>query len=167
MRSPLARLAFLALLLVGTSCRRGEERVFVTAPFNDATRLGRVEAQWAPTAGGLHFEVRVENRLADRLFVRLGDFTLLDRELQPLVRSTETGACVLAPKSTGLVLRGDIVLARAEVARVSSFDVTRFGVPLSERGRGIYREFVLQQRVRTPAEVDEEIAGYVAAPPCG
>lgn len=167
MRSRFARLPLLALLLASGACRRAEEGVFVTAPFNDATRLGRVEAHWTPTAGGLHFEVRVENRLTDRLFVRLGDFALLDRELRPLVRSTETRACVLGPEATGVVLSGDVALAEADAARVATFDVTRFAVPLSERGRGIYREFVLQQRVRTPAAVDEEIAAYAAAPPCG
>lgn len=155
------------LLLLNASCRRAEQGTFVTAPFNDATRLARVDARWQVTPTGLHFQILVENRLADRLFVRLAQPSFRDADGNRLGGSDAGRGCVLAPHASDLVLDGDVALSAADANRVASFDVERFGVPLSDRGRGIYREFLLQQRVRTPAAIDEELARYAAAPPCG
>jgi len=40
-------------------------------------------------------------------------------------------------------------------------------VPLSERGRAFYREFLLRQRPDAAAQIDAELAAYASAPPCG
>jgi len=167
MHSGTRTLVALLLLLATASCRRAEQGTFVTAPFNDATRLARIDARWQVTPTGLHFQIRVENRLADRLFVRLAQPSFRDADGNRLGGSDVARECVLPPHSSGLVLDGDVPLSAADANRVAWFDVERFGVPLSDRGRGIYREFLLQQRVRSPTEIDAELTGYAAAPPCG
>ena len=148
------------------SCRRREEGVFITAPFNDETRIAKVEAQWEPSATGLRFEVRVENRLADNLFVRVKDFALLGSGGQSLASGATEKACVLPAHATRTVLSGDLDLGGKPVASIAAFEIDRFGVPLSERGRNIYREFLLQQQVRSAADIDAELAAYASAPLC-
>lgn len=149
-------------------CRRAEEGVFVVAPFNDHTRLARVDARWAtPKAdGAVEFEVRVESRLADRLYVRLASFALTAADGRTLARSGEERSCVLAPKATERVLAATVRLPPGAADEVAGFTLETFGVPLSQRGQGIYREYLLQFRGRTIPEADAEIQGYQASPPC-
>jgi hypothetical protein len=49
---------------------------------------------------------------------------------------------------------------------VKSFAVHSFGLPLSERGHGIYREFLLQSKKYTTSDVDAVLASYAGAPNC-
>ena len=88
-RRDLLALAALAAL---AACRRHESGLFVAAPFNDETRIAKVEATWAPGTSGWHAEVRVENRLADNLYVRLSGFALVDDVGAPIATSDATGA---------------------------------------------------------------------------
>lgn len=154
----------LAVLVLVAGCRRREEGVFVTAPFNEHTRLARIDVAWEISGDTLGFDVRAENRLSDRLYLRLGGLRLLDERGEVVGSSQEFRGCILAAGATDSVLRG--VLPRP-AADVEGFEIERFGVPLSDRGRAIYREFLLQSGSGAPAEVDAEIAGYAGAPPCG
>jgi len=175
-RQGLGHLAWLSLLgaalACGTGCHRGSQALFVTAPFNDETRIAKVTAQWqiAPATPGdgetVHVEVRVENQLADRLYVKLEGLELVDARGAAVVSSDAARACVLGGQETANVLSLDLRLARGSGERVSGFGVERFGAPLSERGRGIYREFLIQTEGRTPEEADAELNRYSAAGPC-
>lgn len=163
-------LGTLLLTLLLAACRGREDGLFIVAPFNDETKIAAVQASWRPIGDPsgapdrVSYEVRVENRLADRLYVRLEDFALKDAAGRTIARGQTKRACVLAPHAAQVVLKGELSLPPG--VGIAAFDVARFGVPLSERGRGIYREFVLQSPVKTPAAVDAEIAAYMSAEPC-
>jgi len=170
---PVRRAAWVAIIGLTASCHRGGERLYVTAPFNDEVRIADVTAEWRSVPGGddaaedhLSFAVHVENRLADRLYVRLEGLALLDAAGKPLAAPPEERGCVVAAKATATPLSGMVDVAPAGAAAITSFRVHRFGVPLSERGRGIYREFLLQSQKFTAAEVDAEIDGYLRSPDC-
>ena len=145
----------------------------VTAPFNEETTIATVMASWEtqPAAAGaseenVHFVARVSNRLADRLYVRLDNFELTDASGAPVVSSPLRRGCIVAANADSVVLSGDLRLRRGSAARIAGFRVERFGVPLSERGRSIYREFLLQSEKFTAAQVDGEIQGYLNAESC-
>lgn len=169
--NPWAALVCTAALSAG--CHRPEHGVFITAPFNDETKIAKVEARWQPAEGApasesemLHFEVRVTNTLADRLFVRLGKFTLTDATGAVLASVAEERGCIVPASAEAVVLSGEVALPRGAAARVADFNVNRFGAPLSERGRSIYREFLLQSEKYSEAQVDAEIAAYMQSEPC-
>lgn len=171
MRSRVFGLAAVGLLFAA-GCHRSEPGLFVTAPFNDETKIAKVEAHWqaagaaSPEGETLHYEVRVANKLADRLFVRLGTFALTDARGTVLASGGDERSCVVPASADVVVLTGDIALSPGAAARVADFRVSRFGVPLSERGRAIYREFLLQSEKYTEPQVDAEIATYMRAAPC-
>lgn len=157
--------------MMAIGCHRAEQGVFINAPFNEETRIATVEAQWQPTAAAgegetLHFEVRVSNKLADRLFVRLGNFTLTDAGGAVLAHVADERSCVLPASGAAIVLSGEVAVPRGAAARVAEFAVDRFGVPLSPRGRSIYREFLLQEERASEAQIDADMAAYMQSPPC-
>lgn len=153
------------------ACRRADPGVPIVAPFNDESRIGRITATWEPAPGDssnrtLQYTVRVENRLADGLFVRLDHFRLQDTAGKSLAVATEKRECVVAGGATEIVLQGKLEIPAGDATRATGFGVDHFGVPLSERGRGIYREFLLQSEKYTAAAIDAEIDGYLQAPNC-
>jgi hypothetical protein len=161
--------AFIGLLWIALTvgCQRGPSALYITAPFNEETRLARVDATWQVAEGGqAKYSVQVENSLADRLYVRLEGFSLTGAHGKALAQAVGQGACVLARGQKATVIAGDLLLPAEAAGHIDGFDVKRFGVPLSERGRAIYREFLLQSQKFSGAEVDAELAGYQNAPPC-
>jgi hypothetical protein len=141
------------------------------AAFSTDSRVGRLTATWSSTAaagsgeraqGPVDYRVDVLNQLAEPLFVRLRDFRLLNGGAV-LARGADEVACLAPPGQTAGVLRGTVLAAGAP----DGFEVERFAVPLSERGRSFYREFLLRQRPGDAAAIDAEIAAFAAAPRCG
>ncbi|MBI1814587.1 MAG: hypothetical protein HYR72_06395 [Deltaproteobacteria bacterium] len=168
-------------LAFGFGCSRDGESVPVVAPFNAESKIGEVTAVWQNTseerafADGtrlpepqVRFQYRAEvhNRLHDKVFVRLTNFQLTDTQGLALATSPATVACALAGDATVAVLAGELWVPKNGVDAVRRFSVSPFVVPLSERGRALYREWLLQGRTDKAAAVDAEIAGYAAAPAC-
>ena len=168
------------MLVLG--CSRGPQEVRLTAPFNERTTLGVLTATWHDTgdersfADGarldrperrLQFRVEAQNRLQDRLYIRIGDFELVNVDGAMLGEDSMTVECTLNARVTEGVLRGVLWLAGDQVQSIRGFRVKRFAVPLSERGLAVYREWLLQGRPNQEEAIDREIADYAAAPPCG
>jgi hypothetical protein len=164
-------LGLLLVLVVFAGCRRGETGIALIAAFSTDSRVGRLTATWSktPAAGSgeraeerIDYRVDVRNQLAEPLFVRLRDLRLLDGSAV-VGRAAEQVACVAPPGETAGVLRGTVLTAGTP----DGFEVEHFAVPLSERGRSFYREFLLRQRPAAAAAIDAEIAAFAAAPRCG
>lgn len=170
-----------ALLLVAAACNRDAGKVILTPPFDGKAKVGEVTATWQGTgeerafADGrklaapqvrMQYRVSVRNRLADKMFVRLSEFRLLDDGGIELGRDAARVDCVLAVGDSAGVLAGDVWIAKEAADDVRNFGVTHFAVPLSEIGQGHYREWMLQGRKGDAASVDAEIAGYAGAPAC-
>lgn len=168
-------------LALGLGCSRDGDSVRVVAPFNAESKIGEVTAVWQNTgeerafADGtrlpepqVRFQYRAEvhNRLHDKVFVRLTNFQLTDAQGLALATSPATVACALAGDATVAALAGELWVPNNRVDVVRGFGVSPFAVPLSERGRALYREWLLQGRTDKAAAVDAEIAGYAAAPAC-
>ena len=146
------------------------------AAFSDDTVVGEIDARWTDSgdrrdvATGaaehkLTFRVDVVNRLADPLYLRLRHFRLLLAD-GPREDSTAEVECALAPGTTPAVLSGAIWVTGEAAAAVRGFQVDALAVPLSERGRAFYREFLLGQRPGAAAAIDAELAAEAAAAPC-
>jgi hypothetical protein len=168
---------FSAMFVAG--CWRDSTRLYVTAPFNEETELAEIRAVWRNTGEERNFnessrldEVRfqykvdVHSRLEHRIYLQLGGFELLDDDRLSLGRSDESVKCVLGPGDTEAVLEGSVWVPKRSVKRVASFRLDRFGVPLSNPGRAMYREWLLQNRPGEDAAIDSEMARYAAAPAC-
>jgi hypothetical protein len=166
----------LALLLAGAGCTRSHGTVELMAPFSDDTVVGALTATWRDAgewrlAGGpdtperkVLFRVDAVNRLSDRLYVRLRDFRLLARG--EAIDTAASAECTLAAGATDGVLAGALWVPASLAQRIGGFQIDRFAVPLSERGRAFYREFLLLQRPGAAAAIDTELAAYASAPPC-
>ena len=170
----------LAMVLVA-GCSRDRNAVMLTAPFNDSTKIGQLTAVWEDAgderafAGGtrlaepevrFRFRVDAQNRLGDRLFVRLGNFQLVDATGLGLAAADASIACALSAGTTEGVLSGDVWVPKRTAKNVAGFRISHFAVPLSDRGRSLYREWLLQGRAQDAAQIDSEIGRYAAAPPC-
>lgn len=170
-----------ALGIALAACARDTTTEPLVAPFNERTILGEVSAVWSNTseergfAGGtrlqepeIRFQYRVDvrNRLGDKLFVRPGDFQLVDEHGLALGSDGASVECSLGSGATQAILTGDVWVRKRAVSKVRTFRIARFAVPLNERGRGLYREWLLQGRPGAAAAIDAEIARYAAAPPC-
>jgi hypothetical protein len=169
----------LALSLAG--CSRRSDEIRLTAPFNEETEVGEVTAVWRASgeertfAGGarlkepqveLRYRVDVRNRLEDPLFVRLGSFELLDEDGLALGDDRKSVECASRPGLNAATLSGSVWVAKRDAQRIRAFRVRHFAVPLSERGRALYREYLLERRPGEEAKIDAELNGYAAAPPC-
>lgn len=177
---PLCGVAYALLIGLLVSCSH-DDTIKLAAPFNDRTVVGDVSAVWSNTgeergfAAGdrlaepdvrFSYRVDVHNRLGDKLFVRLGEFQLVGENGLPLATDPVRVECALADGATRGVLAGDIWVAKHATGMVKAFRVSHFAVPLSDRGRALYREWQLQGRPGAAAEIDAEIARYAAMPPC-
>jgi len=164
-----------------SGCWRDADGVYVAAPFNERTKLAQVEAVWRNTGEErafadatrldepqvrFQYQVDVENRLEDRLYLHLGKLELLDDERLSLGTASEEVTCVLDTGKTESLLEGNVWVAKRSAKKVSGFRLERFGVPLSERGRAMYREWLLQSRPGEERAIDAELTEYANAPPC-
>jgi hypothetical protein len=169
------------LILAAAGCNRDEGKVILKPPFDAKAKVGEVTASWEPTgeerafADGrklaapqvrLQYQVNVQNRLAEKMFVRLSEVRLTDKDGVALGQDAARVDCVLRVGDSAGVLRGEVWVAKDKADEVSGFAITHLVVPLSEIGQGHYREWMLQGRKSDEASVDAEIAGYAAAPAC-
>lgn len=178
--SPLGwyRLLPVALLL---ACSGDPNRVVLTAPFDAYAKLAEITGVWTNTGEERAFaeatrlkesEVRFQyrlnarNRMQDRLYVRLGGVQLVGGDGFPLGQDTAGIECTLDAGTTEGVLTGSVWLPKSKAKKVRGFRVSHFAVPLNERGRALYREWLLKHRPDQRAAIDAEITAYAAAPPC-
>jgi hypothetical protein len=169
------------LLLLGASCSRDSKAVLLTAPFNDETEVGEVTATWKATGKDrafadatrleepeveLQYRVDLRNDLKEPAFVRLAGFQLLSRDGLAVGRDDRKVECSLAPGKTQGVLAGSVWVAKRNADQVEAFTIERFSVPLSERARALYGEWLLQSRPGQEKAIEAELGGYAAAPPC-
>jgi hypothetical protein len=170
------------LLALAAGCSRGDEvGIPLTAPFDRQRVVGSVTAEWKATdeerafADGrrleepevrVRYRVDVRNDLEDKVFVRLDAFTLVDTDGLTLGADRAEVACTLGTGAIEGVLAGDVWLPKRALERVQTFRVGHLAVPLSERGRSLYREWRMAGQSGAEAAVDAEITGYGAAPAC-
>jgi hypothetical protein len=165
-----------APLLLCAGCARSSGSVELMAAFSDDTVVGQLTARWdAPSARRdatpagrdctLALHVDALNRLSDPLYVRLRDVRLIGPGGAYAVAPAAV-ECALAPGPTRGVLAGSVALPCTDATGVRAFRVDALAVPLSQRGRSFYREFLLGQRPSEAAAIDTEIAALAAAPPC-
>jgi hypothetical protein len=175
------RFAAAALVALAFGCWRDSNGVVLSAPFNDATEIGRVTAVWKNTgeqrsfAGGtrlkaaevrFQYRVDVKNELDEPLYVRLGAFELVGEDGLSLGRDETVRRCAVAASAEEAVLEGSVWVAQSAAKQVESFRLRRFAVPLSERGRALYREWLLQRRPGQQARIDATLAAHARAPGC-
>lgn len=179
-------LSALTLLAVGPlclcSCSRDGGGVALTAPFNDETKIGVVTAVWQGTgeersfAGGgrlkepevrFQYRVDVNSRMDHSMFVRLGGFQLLSKAGLALGADETSVECTVGSSGAKGVLSGSVWIAKSATDRVDGFTLRHFALPLNDRGRALYREFLLERRPGEAQAIDAEIAGYAAARGCG
>jgi len=164
-------LPWIGAALALAACARSEQTVDLIAAFSNDSRLGTIAAHWEGTGaerGGrraLRYRLDVDNKLAEGLFVRLSGFRLTG--VDELAPDGIAVACIAPPGRTADVLAGLLWLDEQQWGDIDGFEVERFALPLSERGRAFYREFKLRQLPGQAAAIDAEIAAAAAAPPCG
>jgi hypothetical protein len=153
------------LLLISTGCARSGETLPLVAAFSDDSIIGQLDVHWAATgaAGEITVQVDVVNRLSEPMYVRVRDLVLVGSRAEVAVGAVI--ACRARPGTTPDVVRATVAAGDLGTARGIRAD--RFAVPLSERGRAFYREFLLGQRPGDADAIDAEIAAYAAAPECG
>ena len=169
-------------LVTFVGCSRDSGGIQLAAPFNDATEIGRVTAVWENTGEERAFadaarlkepEVRfqyrvdVKNDMDHPMFVRLGGFQLLSKDGLEVGRDNSNVECIVATQGAQGALSGSVWIAKHSADRVGSFQIGHFAVPLNDRGRALYREFLLSTRPNEAQAIDAEIAAYAAAKGCG
>jgi hypothetical protein len=167
-----ARWCLLVLLLGCLGCSRAEQTIDLKAAFSDETVVGELRPIWtasgeerdSPTGRERRMTLRVDavNRLSDPVYLRLSNLRLSAGKES--IAPTAT-ACALPPGRTEKVVQVDAWVAVGADER-PTIAVDYLAVPLSERGRAFYREFLLQQRPSDAAAIDAEIATYATAPQC-
>ena len=165
-----------ALVLAAAGCTRTHGTVELMAPFSDDTVVGELTVTWRDAgewrlAHGpdtperrVLFRIDAVNRLSDGLYLRLRDFRLLARG--EALDTAVSAECTLAPGTTQGVVAGALWVPARQAQGIGGFQIDRLAVPLSERGRAFYREFLLLQHPGAAAAIDTELATYAAAPPC-
>ena len=165
-----------ALFVCG--CARSGGTVDLMPPFSDDTVVGQLSVRWTDSGetratGGadgtrrrVEFRIQAENLLSDRLYLRIRELRLIARD-GTAVTGDADAACALAPRATAVILTGSVWVPSADANAIRGFRVDPLAVPLSERGRAFYREFLLRQRPDAAAQIDAELAAYASAPPCG
>ena len=173
----MGRWVALLVLLAAAGCKRSSGSIDLMPPFSDDTVVGQLTATWVDTGrertsdtqGSRQHQVSVRidarNRLSDPLYIRLRNLRLIATG-GPVAAPEATAACTLAPGITTGVVKGRVWLPASEADSVRSFEIDHVAVPLSERGRAFYREFLLRQRPNDAAAIDAELAAFAAAPAC-
>jgi hypothetical protein len=169
------------LLGIALGCSRDSREVLLTAPFNDDTEIGRATAVWQSTgeerafAGGarlkepeirFQYRVDVKNEMEHPIFVRLGGFELLSEDGLALGRDDASIECTVGSRGAQGVLSGSVWVAKHAASKIGRFRLGHFAVPLNERGRALYREFLLTTRPGEAQAIEAELAGYAAAKGC-
>jgi hypothetical protein len=154
-------------------CTRSEQIIELKAAFSDATVVAELRPLWTATgedrAGAQGMERRfilhidAVNRLSEPIHLRLSDLRVNGGNAA--VGTRGLAACALAPGLTRNVMQTDVWLP-AEAAAARAIEIDSFALPLSERGRAFYREFLLQRRPDAAAAIDAEIAAAAAVPAC-
>jgi hypothetical protein len=170
----IAARSLLVVLALSAGCSRSEpraEQVTELKPvFSDETVVGELRSTWqAGTESGdgqrvLRLRIEVVNQLADDLYLRLRDVQVLGPNGALPVAAAVDG-CILPGNARQPLIEATIAMPAADAAAVSGISVDSLSVPLSERGRAFHREF-LRRRRATLEEIDAELDGYAAAPPC-
>jgi hypothetical protein len=163
-------------LLLGAACSRSSDTIELKPAFSDQTVVGELTASWRPDGesrvaagdGGTEqrvaFRIDAHNRLSEPIYLRLHDVGLIAPGASPAAGAPFE--CTLRPGTTAAIVQGTAWIASGLVADIRGVRVDAFTVPLSERGRAFYREFLLRQRPGDAEAIDAEIAVYAAAPRC-
>jgi len=169
-----------ALILAFAGCSRDSHTLPMVPPYTDDAE-GVITASWnnigeeRAFSGGARLkepEVRFRYRLDarndsdEKLFARLAEMQLVDRQGLALASDPARIECTLNSGETPGVLVGELWVPKSNAEAVHGFHVSRFAVPLGTRGVERYREWLLQGRPSQTAQVDAEIAQLAAAPPC-
>ena len=173
--------ALVAVLGMCMGCSRSSDGLSLIAPFNEETKLGELTAVWKQTGEErefahavrlkepeveVQFRVDVSNEMNDPIFVRLTDFVLQSKDGLALATEQHKVECTIPPGRTQGVLYGSVWVTKRSAEQAGRFDLGRFAVPLSERGRGLYRQWLLERRPGQEKEIDAELQAYAAAPAC-
>lgn len=164
----------LILLVLSAGCTRSEQTIDLKAAFSDDTVVGHLEATWsaAPERASengaqraVTLRIDAVNLLADRLYLRLGGLRLIGPH-GPIGLDESHSDCAVPANGTSAVLQATAWVPAAEASGIRGITVEQLAVPLSERGRAFYREFLLRKRGGPVAPIDAELDTYAAAPPC-
>ena len=164
----------LAMLVLAAGCARSEQTIDLKAAFSDETIVGHLRVAWRAGqersgADGAQRAVTVRidaaNLLGDRLYLRLSGPRLIGPQA-PIGLAPTPDACTLAAHGASTVLQATAWVPAADAPSIRGVAVERLAVPLSERGRAFYREFLLRQRGGPAATIDAELDAYAGAPPC-
>jgi hypothetical protein len=163
------------VLLSCAACTRSNRPIELKPAFSDDTVVGELRPSWSVTndarGSGDALErrvvVRVDavNNLSDPLYVRLTKVRLIGPNGPTRVEDASV-TCALASGETTALLQGSAWVPATDIDRLRALQVDQFTVPLSERGRAFYREFLLLQRPSDASSIDAEIATYATAPTC-
>jgi hypothetical protein len=166
--------SMLALLALLAGCTRSEQTIDLMAAFSDDTIVGHLEASWhtaeertGENVAERAVTVRVDavNLLADRLYLRLGGLRLIGPN-GPIALDQAPPACAVPARGTRTVLHATAWVPAEDASGIRGLEVEQLAVPLSERGRAFYREFLLRKRGGPVSTIDAELDTYAAAPPC-
>ncbi len=171
------RIAITLGVLLVAACSRSQRAVDLKPPFSDDTIVGTLTVRWAETgdrrpAGEsgapereVAYHVDVANQLHDALYLRINDLHLVGQG-GDIATPESRVACTLPAQRTEPVLQGSVWIPETQSSGVRDARVQYLAVPLSERGRAFYREFLLQQRPGDAASIDAELATYADTPAC-
>jgi len=180
LRAPAMATGILAIVVIA-GCSRNPDDVPLTAPFNDDTELGELTAVWKATGEErsfahaarlaepeieIQYRVDARNDMKEPVFVRLADFQLLSRDGLALVTEQRKVECALAPGRVQGVMAGSVWVTKRAAGDADRFAVHRFAVPLSERGRALYREWLIERRPGEEKAIDAELQAYALAAAC-
>jgi hypothetical protein len=169
------------LMALPTGCSRDAHTLPLSAPYADET-LGALTATWTNTgdqrafSGGARLkepEVRFRYRLdarndcGDKMYLRLGDVTLVDSEGLSLGSDPTSIECTLSAGESEGVRTGEVWVPATVASNVQGLRAARVAVPLGTRQVARYRQWLLEGRPGETAQVEAQIAQLAAAPPCG
>lgn len=164
----------LVLLALSAGCTRSEQTIDLKAAFSDDTIVGHLAATWhtaeertGENVAERAVTVRVDavNLLADRLYLRLGGLRLIGPN-RPIALDQTHSECAVPANGTSTVLQATAWVPAADASAIRGIEVEQLTVPLSERGRAFYREFLLRKRGGPVTTIEAELDSYAAAPPC-
>ena len=175
------RLLWSGALLTLVGCSRDPHTLPLATPWDARSTLGEVHAAWNSSGEErafanamrlkepqvqFRYRVDVNNRSGDKLFVRLANFQLAGGQGLEVAADTARIECTLAAGETPGVLAGELWVPRSQVDKIDGFRISALAVPLSDRGRARYRDWLKEGRTEKGADVEAELAQYAAAPAC-
>lgn len=165
--------------ILGAGCQSEDSERHLVAPFESQTKVAELNAVWTrtgetrpaegdPAASELRLRYRLmgRNLLQEGLYVRLSEFQFIDERGRTVAKDAASAECVLRGRSSAQLMEGSVWLPSTGADKVTSFRVESFAVPLSDRGRALYREWRLQREPLNAARIDAEIARYASVPEC-